>query len=132
MAGFLLDTHIWLWMSITPQRLGNTVRRRLENPRAELWVSPVSIFEAQAAYRRGRLREISSFSDWVTDSFIRFQLRSADMTREVGLEGHSFTLPHGDPADHMLVATARAYGLVLVTDDDRIIESQAVAILAND
>lgn len=98
----------------------------------ELWVSPVSIFEAQAAHRRGRLREIASFSDWVTDSFGRFQLRSADMTWEVGLEGHAFSLPHGDPADHMLVATARAYGLVLVTDDDRIIESQAVAILAND
>lgn len=132
MASFLLDTHIWLWMSITPQRLGRVVRRRLENPRAELWVSPVSIFEAQAAYRRGRLREIDNFSEWVTDSFSRFQIRSADMTRDVGVEGHAFVLPHGDPADHMLVATARAYGLVLVTDDERIIESQAVSILAND
>ncbi len=131
MAGFLLDTHIWLWMSITPQRLSRTVQRRLENPRAALWVSPVSIFEAQAAYRRGRLREIDNFSKWVNDSFSRFEIRSADMTREVGMEGHAFSLAHGDPADHMLVATARAYGLVLVTDDERIIESKAVPILAN-
>jgi len=131
-AGFLLDTHIWLWMSITPQRLSRTVRRRMENPQAALWVSPVSIFEAQAAYRRGRLREIDNFSEWVNGSFSRFQIRSADMTRDVALEGHGFSLPHGDPADHMLVATALAYGLVLVTDDERIIESKAVSILAND
>lgn len=131
MAGFLMDTHIWLWMSTTPQRLGRVVRRRLENPRAELWVSPVSILEAQAAYRRGRLREIDNFTSWVSDSLSRFQIRSADMTRDVTMEGHTFSPPHGDPADHMLVATARAYGLVLVTDDERIIESQAVSILAN-
>ncbi|OYW33369.1 MAG: hypothetical protein B7Z41_05580 [Rhizobiales bacterium 12-66-7] len=131
MAGFLLDTHIWLWMSITPRRLSRMVKRRLENPSAVLWVSPVSLFEAEAAHRRGRLEDIGNFSDWVNDSFERFQLRSADMTRQVAMEAQSYRLPHGDPADQMIVATARAYGLVLVTDDARIIESQAVATLPN-
>ena len=42
----LLDTHIWLWSLIEPERLGKRTRNELRDPENELWLSPVSTWEA--------------------------------------------------------------------------------------
>ncbi len=59
-------------------------------------------------------------------------LKEAPLTAEIVLEALRLTLPHADPADRFLVATARELGLALVTADPRLIDSRAVATMPND
>lgn len=57
--------------------------------------------------------------------------REAPFTTEVALEAASFGLPHRDPSDRLLVATARWYGLTLVTADAMLLSANACALLPN-
>ncbi len=52
----LLDTHIWLWGLREPARLGRRVRRELTEEGNELWLSPVSTWEALLLSVKGRIR----------------------------------------------------------------------------
>ncbi len=80
--------------------------------------------------REGRLKRIPSLEAWFEESKANMQLHSADLTFDVVREAATFRLPHGDPADNLLVATARCYKLTFVTADQRIIDSGTVDVLA--
>ncbi len=62
----LLDTHIWIWSVGDPQRLSRRVAKALEDVQNQLWLSPVSIWEALLLHRKGRLKVPEGFSTWVT------------------------------------------------------------------
>ncbi len=49
---FLLDTHIWLWSQLEPKKLGRRVTAELSNTANELWISPVSVWEALTLMQR--------------------------------------------------------------------------------
>ena len=51
----LLDTHIWLWALLEPELLAAPVRAALQAPENELWLSPVSVWEATMLAERGRV-----------------------------------------------------------------------------
>ena len=51
----LLDTHIWLWYSLVNPKLNQTLKSAIENPDNELWLSPVSIWEALLLAEKGRI-----------------------------------------------------------------------------
>ena len=58
-------------------------------------------------------------------------MREAQVTYQVANETGSVQLPHRDPADRFLIATARVFDLTLVTADERVIEARSVAVLEN-
>jgi len=62
---------------------------------------------------------------WVVEAMRNVPLREALITHEVALETRRVNLPHRDPADRFLAATARVFGLTLVTADERIIDAKA-------
>jgi PIN domain nuclease of toxin-antitoxin system len=68
---------------------------------------------------------------WVAKAFATAPPKEVSLTHEVALETRKVRLPHRDPADHFLVATARVYGLTLVTTDRQLVRSRAVSTLAN-
>ncbi len=80
---------------------------------------------------KGRATIEQDFGAWVSESIQLADFREAVLTNVVALEASRFTLPHGDPIDRLLVATARAYKLTLITADISIIASGAVDTLAN-
>ena len=61
----LLDTHIWLWGLLEPERLSPSVRAALQSPDNELWLSPISVWEALLLVERGRLSVTVAPADWV-------------------------------------------------------------------
>jgi len=69
---------------------------------------------------------------WFRRAHEHAPLREAPVTHEIALETSRFELPHRDPADRSLVATARVLGLTLATADARLIAAGAVPVLAND
>ena len=127
----LLDTHIWLWSAMEPQRLSRRVASGLSDPRNELWISPVSTWEIVSLSRKRRVELGASTPIWVRMSSENLSLREAPLTHEVVLAIESVRLPHRDPADALLAATARVYGLTLVTADHHIIAGAGFSVLAN-
>ncbi len=125
----LLDTHIWLWSLGEPARLGSRVRREMQDRGNELWLSPVSTWEALLLHTKGRIRLHGDTAEWLARATAH--LREAPLTHEVVLAAHQLPLPHPDPADRFLAATARVLGLTLVTADDRLLGLGEVATLAN-
>jgi PIN domain nuclease of toxin-antitoxin system len=127
----LLDTHIWLWSVLEPERLTSEVIAELEVPTADLWLSPVSVWEALTLAERGRLELRPDPLAWVDDALGRVPINEAPLTFDVAREVASVTLPHRDPADRFLVATARVFDLTLVTADLRLLGAPGVDVLGN-
>jgi PIN domain nuclease of toxin-antitoxin system len=124
----LLDTHIWIWSKGNPARLTKRVETALSNPANELWLSPVSVWEALTLMQKGRIRVENPFV-WVERA--AEQLREAPLTQEIVRIGMALPLPHADPADRFLAATAKVLKLTLVTADQRLLGLGEIATLAN-
>jgi PIN domain nuclease of toxin-antitoxin system len=65
----LLDTHIWLWALDRPEKLSRSVQRQLQNPKNELYLSPISVREAQLLVKRRKLRLKQSWREWMEAAF---------------------------------------------------------------
>jgi PIN domain nuclease of toxin-antitoxin system len=128
----LLDTHIWIWGEIRPERVSRAVQRQLANPSNEIYISPVSIWEAGQTERRGRWHARNGFSQWLDRALTRTPLLEAPLNFAVAAEAAGIDLPHGDPADTMIAATARVFDLTLVTADGQLLACSWLKTLANE
>jgi PIN domain nuclease of toxin-antitoxin system len=127
----LLDTHIWVWSVLQPERLTARVTRELTNPENEIWLSAVSILELRLLHDKGRMRLMPDAVTWINDNLSRLKIREAPLTFEVALAISSLNLPHNDPADGFIAATAKVFGLTLVTADEQLAKLTDVAVLPN-
>lgn len=125
----LLDTHIWLWMIRDPEKLGANLRRELNTPVNERWLSPISTWEALVLANKGRIQLHEHLGSWITQAISPF--REAPLTHEVMLVAHQLSLPQRDPADRFLAATAKVFGLTLATADTKLLGLGDIATLAN-
>ncbi len=125
----LLDTHIWLWSLQDASRLGKRLQQELENPDNELWLSPISTWEALALHAKGRVTLRGDLSQWVARATAPF--REAPLTHEIALVARQLPLPQQDPADRFLAATALVLGLTFVTADATLLGLGKIATLAN-
>lgn len=121
----LLDTHVWIWAQLgVPKRLSRAAVTAIQKAESEgaLLVSVISIWELAMLEKRGRVGLPRSIGAWVNDALNQPGVATAPLTPEIMLE--SVHLPgdlHGDPADRMLVATARVLGATLLTSDREVI-----------
>ena len=127
----LLDTHIWLWSLLEPQRLSPEVRAALVDPDNELWLSPITVWEVLVLTQKGRLTLDRPASDWVDLALSAAPAHEAQLTFQVALESQRIELPHRDPADRFLAATARVFDLTLVTADEHLLSLRDVPLLPN-
>ncbi|MEO8055090.1 MAG: type II toxin-antitoxin system VapC family toxin [Acidobacteriota bacterium] len=127
----LLDTHIWIWSLLSPQKLGRRVARELESSRNERWLSPISLWEAQILFEKGRLRKPQDLVRWIEEALETTEFHDAPLTRAVALESRRIALSTEDPADRFLAATAKVYDLTLVTADERLLALREIKILPN-
>lgn len=127
----LLDTHIWVWSVLDPGRLSARVARQLVNPENEIWLSAVSVWELRLLHDKGRLKLVPDAVSWINDTLSRLNIREAPVTFEVALAISSLNLPHNDPADGFIAATAKVFGLTLVTADEQLARLKDIAVLSN-
>lgn len=125
----LLDTHIWLWSLQDPQRLGRRVRNELRNPENELWLSPISAWEALTLQEKGRVKLPEDVDGWLTRAIAPF--REAPLTHQIAAGVRRLSLPQRDPADRFLAATALVLDLTLVTADAKLLGLGEIATLGN-
>ncbi|MFN2426667.1 MAG: type II toxin-antitoxin system VapC family toxin [Candidatus Binatia bacterium] len=129
----LLDTHIWLWSHLEPERLGRRLGETMRDEESRLWLSPISVWEFFLLSERGRLALAGKTTpaDWLDAAMSRSPMRDAALTREVAVRSRSVQLAHADPADRFLAATADVYELTLVTADERLLRGKGYRTLGN-
>jgi PIN domain nuclease of toxin-antitoxin system len=120
----LLDTHVWVWATMTDRRLGPRTRRLLSrSASATVYVSAVSVFELTTLHTSGRLRLAQPVESWIRDSIDRGGLRVLELV--LSIAGDAGAIPRAalqDPIDRLLVASARYLRAPLVTADRRILD----------
>lgn len=124
MTPLLLDTHVWLWLVFAEPYIKPPVLDALELAAASnlLFLSPISMWEVALKHSRGKLTLDRPVRDWLVHAATLPGLNLASITPSIAAE--CAELPsafHGDPADHLLAATARSEGLTLVTHDKALI-----------
>ena len=121
----LLDTHVWLWMLEGRDGLRADAVELMERSAESslLRVSIISAWEVGMLEAKGRVRFTIPCEEWIEKAFgvpglSLFPLTPAICVRSTRLPGDF----HGDPADRLLVATAREIGALMLTRDQRILE----------
>ncbi|MCY4482066.1 MAG: type II toxin-antitoxin system VapC family toxin [Spirochaetaceae bacterium] len=127
----LLDTHIWVWSVSDDARLTDTVRRVLEDPLHELWISSISTWEVLLLAERGRLVLNPDARSWVRQALSDTPVREAPITIDVALASRSVRLDNQDPADRFIAASAMVFGLTLITADGDLCDCPDIEVLAN-
>jgi PIN domain nuclease of toxin-antitoxin system len=127
----LLDTHIWIWTLLKPQKLGRRVARELASLRNDIWLSPVSVWEALLLAENGHIRIPEGPQRFFEAAVAERGYQQAVFTHEVAFESRRLGLSTEDPADRFLAATAKVYDLTLVTADDRLLALREIKILPN-
>lgn len=127
----LLDTHILLWSLLEPGRLSGRVSSELENPHNELWLSPITTWEIMILSEKKRVRLDTDPQSWMREVLNAIPFTEAELNHEIAIQSRTVDLPHQDPADRFLVATAMVYQLTLVTADHRLLGTQSITTLPN-
>jgi PIN domain nuclease of toxin-antitoxin system len=127
----LLDTHAWLWWIDGSGRLSERVRAALdeypEEDRPSL--AAISLWEMAMLVDLGRVQLRTAFDDWIDIAASPVTVQLRDATASVAKE--LLRLPeslHREPADRLIVATARVFDLPVLTHDSRIRSSRLVRL----
>ncbi|MEO8682632.1 MAG: type II toxin-antitoxin system VapC family toxin [Vicinamibacterales bacterium] len=127
----LLDTQVWIWWLTGAGALPKGERAALDQAASSggIRVSAISLWEAQLLHSRQRLELPLPFSDWLrratNPEFITVLPLDLDVVLALNELPAAF---HGDPADRLIVATARAHKLPLASHDRAIRRSRAVKV----
>jgi PIN domain nuclease of toxin-antitoxin system len=120
----LIDTHYWLWLAGGDrERLTSSVINLLQNAADHdgLLVSAISVWEIAMLDAKGRVQLFKTCTQWVDEALAISGLTLAPLSPAIAIESNH--LPggfHGDPADRIIVATARVLGARLLTNDKSI------------
>lgn len=127
----LLDTHIWIWLVLGSERLPQKIKKQLENPDNELWLSPISCWETMMLHAKKRIHLAKGAQEWVREALDVYPFCEATINHEVAIKSREIILPQEDPADHFIAATALIYNLTLVTLDKHLQQEKWLPTLAN-
>ncbi|HLZ39860.1 MAG TPA: type II toxin-antitoxin system VapC family toxin [Candidatus Sulfotelmatobacter sp.] len=125
----LLDTHVLVWMVSDSSRLSRAAARELRKAEqhGEMAIASITLWELALLYHHGRLRTSGSIESAIRAILEKSRVQVIEVTPEIAALTTTFpeTYPK-DPGDRLIGATARAYGLTLVTQDDRILNSPLI------
>lgn len=125
----VLDTHVLVWWVSNPEKLSSKARRAIERAikAKAVYISSISVWEIALLSAKGRLKLTMDVKRWIELIEQLPALQFVPVDNRIALS--SVTLPerlHPDPADRMIIATARYLGAKVVTSDTKIRRYQHV------
>ena len=120
---YLLDTHAWIWWHMNPKKLSSRARSLISSPHRydELLLSAISLWEFAKLLEKGRLAISCNPEEWFREALEMPKLRLVPLTPSIAYQSTVLPPPfHDDPADQIIVATAREENATVVTADKRI------------
>jgi PIN domain nuclease of toxin-antitoxin system len=121
----LLDTHVWIWFMLASDELAVSGRDVINRAAAagRLRIAAISLWETTLLASGGRIVLGRPLVQWMTQAVSAPGLAIEPLLPQVAVEAYS--LPdrfHRDPADRLIVATARVANATLMTRDRRILD----------
>lgn len=127
----VIDTHIWIWWVHGDEKLTQAQLDAITSNETDvIGVSAISCWEIAKLVEYGRLQLSTGVTTWFEQALGYPGVQLLGLTPEIAVE--STQLPgefHRDPADQMIVATARTYDCPLVTSDERILNYEHVTTI---
>lgn len=119
----LLDTHVLLWSLLEPSRLKRKVLSQLQDEATELHLSAITPWEIHVLADKGRIELDDSPEQWIERALNAVPTIERPITSKIALLSRRINLPHPDPADRFLAATALVHDLTLLTADSRLLRA---------
>jgi PIN domain nuclease of toxin-antitoxin system len=126
MKGLLLDTHVWIWLMEGIPMLGNKYKKMIDRAAQNTGVNiaAISTWEVSMLAMKKRIVLEKPILTWLNQALVLPGIELKELSSEIAAE--SCELPendifHGDPADRLIVATARVHGLTILTHDKKIL-----------
>ena len=116
----LLDTHCWLWMQVSPQKLSQKIREILKDPENELFLSAASSWEMSIKWALGKLPLPLPPAEYVPSRMERQGVSGLPIQHRHTLQVASLPHHHRDPFDRLLIAQAQVEQLTLLTADSQL------------
>ncbi|MDX2066279.1 MAG: type II toxin-antitoxin system VapC family toxin [Fimbriimonadaceae bacterium] len=115
----VLDTHILVWYALGSPQLSAARVRQIQAAAPRVFISAISLWEVAMLLERGRLSGFSVADLRKVIAASGFQ--EANLSGEMAVMSRRLGLPHQDPADRFIAATAVAMRATLVTDDENLV-----------
>jgi PIN domain nuclease of toxin-antitoxin system len=128
---YLLDTHIWIWSVSKPEKLSEEIKHILENDSNEFFLSSISFWEFVVLVEKGKITISKSVDEWIREAIIDPNIKEIPIDKEIAIKSRKINLPHQDPADRFIAATAFIHQMTLITSDRKLEESEEISILSN-
>jgi PIN domain nuclease of toxin-antitoxin system len=124
-SALLLDTLYWVWLQSGDRKhFTPAILKAIEQAARDgnLLLSVISVWEFGVLEAKGRIQLQGPREEWLAEALATPGLVVAPLTPEIALDSTSLPPPfHGDPADRIIIATARRMGARLLTRDRKLI-----------
>ena len=121
---YLLDTHTWIWWNMNPEKLSEKVKMLIQDTDGydELLLSAISPWEFSKLLEKKRLGISCDPEDWINSALDMPKLRVVHLYPVLAYRSTVLPQPfHDDPADQVIVATAREENATILTKDRKIL-----------
>jgi len=129
---YLLDTHTWIWRNMNQQKLSQKVKELISNAEMydEILLSAISPWEFSKLIEKKRVGISCDPEDWINTALDMPKLRLVPLSPVLSYRSTVLPQPfHNDPADQIIVATAREENATILTKDERILAYKNVRSL---
>ena len=126
---YLLDTHTWIWWNMKPQKLSQQVNEIISNNQLydEILLSAISPWEFSKLLEKKRIGILCNPEDWIKTALDIPKLRLVPLSPVLSYRSTMLPQPfHNDPADQIIVATAREENATILTKDKNILSYENV------
>ncbi|MGA7984883.1 MAG: type II toxin-antitoxin system VapC family toxin [Burkholderiales bacterium] len=125
----VLDTHVLIHDALEPKRLSARARRALDGEHGPLAASDISLWEIAMLISKGRLDPAADAARFIEKVVEARSLRILPITPQIAVLAQSDDFIHGDPADRIIAATARANAAALVSADAQLRRARGIKLI---
>lgn len=122
MTELLMDTHVWIWLSLKKYNLFSAPSKKALDSTDHKCISAISCWELAKLVEKKRIGFSIPSLAWIRRSLNECNIRVADLSPEIAVESTLLRGFHRDPADQIIAATSRVLGMPLVTADEQILK----------
>ena len=129
---YMLDTHTWIWWHMNPKKLSQKVKRIVGNTNRydELLLSAISPWEFNKLIEKKKIGISCDPENWINSALDMPKFRLVPLSPVLAYRSTVLPQPfHNDPADQIIVATAREENATILTKDERILTYKNVRSL---
>lgn len=116
----VLDTHAWVWWLTKPTKLGRKAKRAIDKA-DRIGIPSICVWEIATKAQAGKLRFDRPHDVWMDEALTEdSRTELLHLLPRISIDAARLSWDHRDPADRLIVATARAHDAALITADERI------------